>query len=211
MQTATTQHFRSQPARITAGPAETPSRGTPNDHCRNGKARRRIGTLEKALAYRNDDVICKFLSLYELAYAEAENIFRETRRRLWMCAKLNSDSRAKGQEKGPRAAIERAMIAIDEMWHTFILFTPDYTEFCLNHFGFYIHHVPTRQKEREQIQQSFLNDTASAVRQTREEVFAKYEYVYDLFGEDVFRKWFVEYPKKYAVGGLSEMYVGLAP
>lgn len=135
MQTATTQHLRSQPARITAGPAESPSLG-------NGKARRRICTLEKVLAYKNDDVIHKFLSLYKIPYAEAEDIFQETKRWLWMCAKLSSARQAKGPEKVPQAAIDRAMIVIDEMWHTFILFTPDYTGFCLNHFGFYIHHLP---------------------------------------------------------------------
>lgn len=166
--------------------------------------------METALAYGNEDVIYKFLSLYKLPYAEAEDIFRETRRWLWMCAKLNSDQ-ANGQEKGPRPAMDRAMVAIDEMWHTFILYTPDYIEFCLNHFGFYIHHVPNRQKKREQFQQSLLDDAASTIRQVQEEAFAKYEYVYDLFGEDVFKKWFVEYPKKYGVGRLREMYVGLAP
>jgi hypothetical protein len=204
METATTRHLRNQPARITAGTADSPSRG-------NGKTGRRICTLEKALAYKNDDVIYKFLSLYKLPYAEAEDIFRETRRWLWMCAKLSSDRRAKKRKNDPRAAIDKAMIAIDEMWHTFILYTPDYTEFCLRHFDYYIHHVPTRQKEREQYQQNVLNDAAGAMRQTEEEAFAKYEYVYDLFGEEVFKKWFVEYPKKYSVDRLRELYVGLAP
>ncbi|MEX2054002.1 MAG: hypothetical protein WD883_00440 [Candidatus Colwellbacteria bacterium] len=32
--------------------------------------------------------------------------------------------------------------AVDEIWHTHILFTVDYTAFCDEVFGFYIHHFP---------------------------------------------------------------------
>ena len=31
---------------------------------------------------------------------------------------------------------------VDEVWHTFILFTKDYTVFCLEVFGFFLHHEP---------------------------------------------------------------------
>lgn len=32
---------------------------------------------------------------------------------------------------------------VDEVWHTFILFTRDYTDFCNEVFGRYIHHQPS--------------------------------------------------------------------
>lgn len=32
---------------------------------------------------------------------------------------------------------------VDDGWHTFILFTRDYAEFCQRVAGFFIHHVPT--------------------------------------------------------------------
>lgn len=31
---------------------------------------------------------------------------------------------------------------VDEVWHTFILFTADYAEFCADVFGHFIHHQP---------------------------------------------------------------------
>jgi hypothetical protein len=34
---------------------------------------------------------------------------------------------------------------IDDMWHTFILFTRDYREFCTLHFGRFIDHEPTEE------------------------------------------------------------------
>jgi len=37
---------------------------------------------------------------------------------------------------------------IDEMWHTFILFTRDYAAFCEGHFGCFLHHVPNEDEEQ---------------------------------------------------------------
>jgi hypothetical protein len=34
-------------------------------------------------------------------------------------------------------------LAIDEAWHAFILHTWDYTEYCQERFGMYVHHQPT--------------------------------------------------------------------
>lgn len=31
---------------------------------------------------------------------------------------------------------------VDEVWHTFILFTRDYANFCQDVFGFFVHHTP---------------------------------------------------------------------
>lgn len=34
---------------------------------------------------------------------------------------------------------------LDEAWHTFILHTRDYAEYCSNRFGRFVHHIPTIQ------------------------------------------------------------------
>ena len=31
---------------------------------------------------------------------------------------------------------------VDNLWHTFILFTKEYSDFCQKHYGRYLHHVP---------------------------------------------------------------------
>ncbi len=41
--------------------------------------------------------------------------------------------------EGPLAMIDRR---VDEFWHTFILFTPQYWQFCDEAMGFYVHHQP---------------------------------------------------------------------
>jgi hypothetical protein len=42
-------------------------------------------------------------------------------------------------EPGPLAMIDRR---VDELWHHFILFTPQYQQFCEQVMGFFVHHQP---------------------------------------------------------------------
>jgi hypothetical protein len=46
-------------------------------------------------------------------------------------------------EKGPLAVIDRR---VDEFWHSFILFTPQYQQFCERVMGFFVHHQPRTTK-----------------------------------------------------------------
>jgi hypothetical protein len=43
------------------------------------------------------------------------------------------------REPGPLAMIDRR---IDELWHSFILFTPQYRKFCEEVMGFFVDHQP---------------------------------------------------------------------
>ena len=43
------------------------------------------------------------------------------------------------REKGPLAMIDRR---VDELWHFFILFTPQYRKFCEEIMGFFVDHQP---------------------------------------------------------------------
>ena len=46
-------------------------------------------------------------------------------------------------EGGPLAMIDRR---VDELWHSFILFTPQYQQFCEQVMGFFVHHQPRTSK-----------------------------------------------------------------
>ena len=46
-------------------------------------------------------------------------------------------------DKGPLAMVDRR---VDELWHSFILFTPQYEEFCEKVMGFFVHHQPRTSK-----------------------------------------------------------------
>lgn len=43
------------------------------------------------------------------------------------------------REDGPLAMLDKR---VDEFWHSFILFTPQYQEFCEKVIGFFVHHQP---------------------------------------------------------------------
>lgn len=70
---------------------------------------------------------------------------------------------------------------LDDMWHTFLLFTLDYTKFCDRYFGRYLHHVPKTARDPKVSQRKRLD-----------QMRAFYEAVYDVLGEETFREWFFE-------------------
>lgn len=72
------------------------------------------------------------------------------------------------------------MREIDDMWHTFLLFTHEYTDFCHRYFGEYLHHVPTVKIEKP------------ATEQYERELTNYISYIYDSLGEATVRKWFAE-------------------
>lgn len=37
---------------------------------------------------------------------------------------------------------------VDNLWHTFLLFTKEYQTFCIKNFGHFIHHNPIEEKEQ---------------------------------------------------------------
>ena len=53
-------------------------------------------------------------------------------------------------------------MAIDEMWHTFVLFTQPYAAFCQRYFGRFIHHAPSTRVEREGEQALWQSDPEAA-------------------------------------------------
>lgn len=61
---------------------------------------------------------------------EGEFLFREFKR--WMQITASDRSRL-----WPIFSLQ-----IDEVWHAFILYTREYTAFCNQHFGRYVHHTP---------------------------------------------------------------------
>lgn len=72
------------------------------------------------------------------------------------------------------------------MWHTFILFTKPYADFCEKYFGHFIHHFPTTEIEREQRLENFddfLNKDSQRM----------LSFVYDHLGEETLKTWFAEY------------------
>lgn len=71
--------------------------------------------------------------------AEAEQLFTEAKRYLVLCAAT------------PWMSFGMHSAMVDAAWHTFILFTAEYTEYGQRHFGEYLHHAPACDDDRRSL------------------------------------------------------------
>lgn len=82
-----------------------------------------------ALAYSNDELVQRFTQRHGVSLAEAAHLFQECKKFLVTCALFRNACSPSSQ--------------LDEMWHHFILHTRAYADWCMAHFGRFIHHNPT--------------------------------------------------------------------
>ncbi len=152
-------------------------------------------TLENALNYKNEDVIFRFLKIYNITEKESLLLFEETKKWLWLCYKAT--------EPGTKipVLIDDSMLIIDEMWHNFILFTNDYKNYCIDKFGFYIHHQPTTKKE------SLLwkNDPEKNTNLYLKTIETQYSIIFDLLGEETLLLWYKDLAKNYSKEKIKEL------
>ena len=146
--------------------------------------------LEEVLRYQNDEVVYRFSVDHDVALADAEEIFLETKRWLWLCA-------AEPTAKIPLLSEARA---IDEMWHTFLLFTDDYARFCETHFGFFVHHFPRTRAEKESWEKEVAEDGDAALVKRRAHLRTAYEIICDRLGTATLKKWCEEFPARFNLG-----------
>ncbi|KZN35948.1 hypothetical protein N480_18330 [Pseudoalteromonas luteoviolacea S2607] len=145
--------------------------------------------LEEVLAYHNQDIIDGFLKSLDVTEEEANNIFKDTLKWLWYCRHPDT--------QGSRT-IDKNLLIIDEMWHTFILYTNDYFKFCHKYFGMYIHHSPTRNSEIEEYKKLTPEERTAEKRR-------QLELVYDVLGKETFISWYHLYPQKYTYSSILEL------
>ena len=93
--------------------------------------------IKSALSYENADIITKLCSEYDFEQEVAKEYFIEAKKFLYLCA--NTIDRL-----APSAEI-------DNIWHTFILFTKDYRQYCMHFLGKFIDHIPEVAKDTEEL------------------------------------------------------------
>lgn len=147
----------------------------------------KICSLDKALEYQNDDVVYRFTTLWDVSFAEAQDLFLETKKWLWLCA----------QSEKQRLKITTPMLIIDEMWHNFVLFCREYMEYCQDRFGRYIYHAPTPHSEKEEHKKLYKADPISAAEKRMREQIKQLELIYQNLGVETLLKWYREYPERY--------------
>lgn len=145
-------------------------------------------SLEKVMAYTNEEVVYRFYDNYDVDIEEARDIFNELKRFLFLAAKYGDTQRIFTHE---------ALYIIDEMWHTFILFTKDYHDFCMDHFGFFLHHNIVKRDVKMQAVKELEEDREKAAETLKPMLRKYYTLIYETLGEEVLVKWMKTYGSKY--------------
>ena len=159
----------------------------------------RICSLEEALAYRNDQILHKFQERWNVSFEEADELFEETKKWLWLqvAARQVPDS--------PPLAMTVALAMVDEMLHTFILFTREYIQYCDENYGVYLHHTPMTKKEKDARLAWFKSAPDQMLAHEADFLSGMYAFTYDLLGEETVKRWYAEYPVKYSGTRMSEL------
>jgi hypothetical protein len=142
-------------------------------------------SLDEVLAYRHPAVVRRYAKEHGATLGEAEAVFQETLKWLYLCYR--------GIIAGPESVgcpMTPEIAQLDEMWHTFMLFTRDYADFCERYFGFFLHHVPNEDEE----------ETPEDPQTVRAQLERHFGLVYDVLGEETLQSWYEEC--RYAAAGV---------
>jgi hypothetical protein len=110
---------------------------------------------------------------------KAQEIFTETQKWLWLCGRYRLDLQRR-KRLGFSLGITPELKLIDEMWHQYILFSREYTEYCDTYLGGYVHHAPEVGADHAARKSSL----------SKRELTAMYSYIYDQLGAETLQDWY---------------------
>lgn len=132
--------------------------------------------ISRSMDFPMDNILRRYALDNELDWETAKEHEREVKRYLALCA---INPKVSYGMKGP----------IDELWHTFIMFTREYQKFCKDVAGSFIHHVPN-------VPDEFGNKTKSGA-----DTYIKFLSDYELtFGEEAPKHLWPRLPQKHLIG-----------
>ncbi len=141
-------------------------------------------------------IIEGFMDRYDVSEKEAEEIFHETKKWLWLASQADESS---------AVFIDKPLLIIDEMWHTFILHTRQYYNFCYKNFQKLIHHLPTPPSEKRKFQESLSDNPTQLIAEHEEKVRNQYNLIYDKLGPETLLKWYDSIAQKYTPEYISSI------
>lgn len=154
-------------------------------------------SLSEALGYENADVVERFSESYGIPPDESRVIFHETKKMLWLQATLRAEHRLAKRPIPSAINVYRPMQVLDEMWHTFLLFSLPYHYFCRRYLGGYLHHRPTTGTDRRKASRRRREDPQGYRSETRRRIALECRYIADKLGSDTLNTWFKHLPAKY--------------
>ena len=137
-----------------------------------------LPSLESLFSYQLPAVLSRYQKDYPGNQLSAVEAWADLMRFFWLNQHLirNKQQNPNDESLNFECGMFSAMEEIDDMWHTFLLFTREYAEFSEHFFGVFLHHNPTTEEiPFEQQNTSFENYLS---------------YIYDHLGEETLRRWF---------------------
>jgi len=159
--------------------------------------------LKNVMQYQNENIVRRFMETWDVPYHEALDLFEETKKWIWL---IDFNHSQPNKEDHVHMAVSQSIKLIDEMWHTFVLFTVDYTTFCNDYFGHYIHHRPAPKAAYEQQLASFNRDPEAHIQLQKQDAQKQYTLIYNQLGEETLVKWFKEYLERYTDERLQQLW-----
>ena len=139
-------------------------------------------TLSQVLKYHNQTVLDRYTKDYASNEMPAEEAFSELVKYMWLCQQHKIDQlRCNDTALAFTCVMHPEMREIDHMWHTFLLFTKDYQDFCMGYFGDFFHHQPLSDEEKNMPAEQYTIELQRYL-----------TYIYDKLGEQTLSIWFGE-------------------
>lgn len=137
--------------------------------------------LHDLLNYKNTKLLSRYEKDFPYTKINAEEALQELMKYIWLCYKHKADKTIYPCNDSLEftCVMHAEMKEIDNMWHTFLLFTRDYQQFCQDYLqGEFFHHDP-------------IVETNNMTEEKYEKELSLYlSYVYDNLGEKTLKKWF---------------------
>ena len=138
--------------------------------------------LSSLLSYTNPQVLLRYERDFPHNRLSAAEALSELIKFFWLCERHAQEQRNSPQEHlNFNCMMHTEMRELDDMWHTFLLFTKEYQEFCLTHFGYFIHHSPLDEESRLFINEEYEMNLTRFL-----------SFLYDNLGATTVRTWFDE-------------------
>lgn len=150
--------------------------------------------VQELKKYHNEDVIRRFMDNYDIDYQTSLDIFQELKKFFYLLHLY-----------GDKIFMNEYMFVLDEMWHTFLMYTDEYYRFCNTYFGRLLAHTPASYKEKTEIDHKLKTDKKNIETELRKNAKEMFEIIYDELGPETLVKWIKQYGEYYTLEKLTEL------
>ncbi|MBN8555362.1 MAG: hypothetical protein J0L93_07955 [Deltaproteobacteria bacterium] len=145
---------------------------------------------EKALSFSAPDLVQSFSQKNpRYSLKESEKLFEDLKLWLWACAQRTRDQESE-KDVPPTLTISPELKNIDELWHHFLESPKEYKFFCEKYLGHTVEHITLTEEELKSFRHLCETNPEAARRARQDELRPQLEYLYDLLGPDVLRRWY---------------------